>query len=192
MTDIEVGRLIRGLRKKSGLTQQELATKLGITWEMISRYERGRSSAMNKILELAEVLETDVSNLLSENGTVSLKERNREYVVSNFVPLLAIVPTSVENLYEKLLLETTGFMSYLPKSNEKSMHLFVIKLSDDVRLKIEVPNLWLKGHLLCISNPSNLSERDTVVAKVKEIIVLCKYSPGIEVIAKVKQWIVDL
>ena len=53
-----VGNLLAGARLKAGLTQNQLAEKLGIRQNMISDYERGRrtySDAMAK--RLSEVLE---------------------------------------------------------------------------------------------------------------------------------------
>ncbi|WP_216595726.1 DNA-binding transcriptional regulator [Myxosarcina sp. GI1] len=49
-----VGQLIRELRQVSGLTQEELANSLEVSFSSISRWERGKtkpSSAASKLIE---------------------------------------------------------------------------------------------------------------------------------------------
>lgn len=65
MKQKSVGRNIRYYRNKLNLTQQELADKIGLTWEMISRYEHGKSSPMERIDELAKALEISSIDLMS-------------------------------------------------------------------------------------------------------------------------------
>ena len=61
---------IRTIRKSKGLSQEELAIKLNVVRQTISKWEQGLSvpdSAM--LLSLSEVLETSVSVLLGESVT---------------------------------------------------------------------------------------------------------------------------
>lgn len=69
-TDV-IGQNIKQLRHIRGLTQQELADKIGISWEMVSRYERGISSPMNRISTLAKALDVSMQQLLQENNISS-------------------------------------------------------------------------------------------------------------------------
>ena len=58
---------IRDLRKSKGLSQQELAIKLNVVWQTISKWEQGLSIPDSEMLiSLSEVLETPVSKLLGE------------------------------------------------------------------------------------------------------------------------------
>lgn len=52
-----IGERVRYYRRKKGLTQQNLADKVGVTWEMISRYERGETTILGKLEELSSALE---------------------------------------------------------------------------------------------------------------------------------------
>ena len=62
----KVGRQIAALRKQKGLTQNELGTRLGISFQAVSRWERGETLPDTGILLLlAEVLETTVDCILS-------------------------------------------------------------------------------------------------------------------------------
>ena len=59
---------IRALRKSKGLSQQELAIKLNVVRQTISKWEQGLSVPDSEMLiSLSEVLETPVSKLLGEN-----------------------------------------------------------------------------------------------------------------------------
>lgn len=58
---------IRALRKSKGLSQQELAIKLNVVRQTISKWEQGLSVPdSEKLISLSEVLETPVSKLLGE------------------------------------------------------------------------------------------------------------------------------
>jgi putative transcriptional regulator len=52
----DIPRLVRELRKRTGLTQEKFAAKLGVTFPTINRWENGRAKpsplAMQKIEEL--------------------------------------------------------------------------------------------------------------------------------------------
>lgn len=59
---------LRELRQKSGLTQEQVAERLGVTRQTISSYESGRTEPGLDILrELAKIYNADVSEILGEN-----------------------------------------------------------------------------------------------------------------------------
>ena len=59
---------IKQLRKAKGLSQEELAVRLGVVRQTISKWEQGLSVPDSDLLiKLAEVLDTRVSILLGEN-----------------------------------------------------------------------------------------------------------------------------
>ena len=58
---------IKAIRKSKGLSQQELAARLNIVRQTVSKWEQGRSVPDSDLLiALSEVLETPVSTLLGE------------------------------------------------------------------------------------------------------------------------------
>ncbi len=64
----KVGEQIAGLRKAKGLTQAELGERLSISYQSVSKWERGESLPDTAILvELADALETTVDFILSGN-----------------------------------------------------------------------------------------------------------------------------
>ena len=61
---------IKLMRKSKGLSQDELAVKLNVVRQTVSKWERGLSVPDSEmLLTLSEILETPVSNLLGENIT---------------------------------------------------------------------------------------------------------------------------
>lgn len=63
---------IKAIRKSKGLSQQELAVKLNVVRQTISKWEQGLSVPDSDLLiALSEALETPVSNLLGETVTES-------------------------------------------------------------------------------------------------------------------------
>ncbi len=70
----KVGKNIVALRKKKGLTQQELGAKLFVTDKAVSKWERGIGLPDISILEkLAEVLDTDIYELLQIENKKNIK-----------------------------------------------------------------------------------------------------------------------
>lgn len=59
---------IKAIRKSKGLSQQELAVKLNVVRQTISKWEQGLSVPdSDMLISISEVLETPVSILLGEN-----------------------------------------------------------------------------------------------------------------------------
>ena len=75
MDTIKTGRYIQHLRKTKGLTQKELAEKLNISFQAVSKWENGDALPDTGILlDLCDILETTADKLLN-GGTVAVKER---------------------------------------------------------------------------------------------------------------------
>lgn len=65
MDNLQTGKLIAELRKKQGLTQQQLADKLNLSNKTISKWESGNGSPdISNLPVLAEALEISVDELL--------------------------------------------------------------------------------------------------------------------------------
>jgi transcriptional regulator with XRE-family HTH domain len=79
---------IRRLRKNAGLSQGELAEKIGTTQKVISDYERGRTSPSNELLPLmAKLFGVTVDDLLdaknlpdNDKRTIHGKKRTAKIV----------------------------------------------------------------------------------------------------------------
>ncbi|MBD3280212.1 helix-turn-helix domain-containing protein [Candidatus Dojkabacteria bacterium] len=62
-----IGLQIRKARLEKGFSQDELGDKIGVTWEMISRYENGRSSPSRHVDKLAKALGKSVGYLYGQD-----------------------------------------------------------------------------------------------------------------------------
>lgn len=56
MNDRKIGIQIKKARAEAQLTQTQLGRKIGVTWEMISRYENGKSSPRKNLEKIAKTL----------------------------------------------------------------------------------------------------------------------------------------
>lgn len=82
-----IGNYIQSLRKKSGLTQKELADKLNISFQAVSKWENGEALPdVMLLLDLANILGTTVDNILSGENIVrkNLKQIRIADVVAGF------------------------------------------------------------------------------------------------------------
>ena len=78
MNQIKIGRFIADCRKKSNLTQLQLAEKLGITDKAISKWERGITMPDSSImLELCDILSINVNELLS-GEKINMENNNQK------------------------------------------------------------------------------------------------------------------
>jgi transcriptional regulator with XRE-family HTH domain len=65
--DVAVGARIRLRRKLLGVTQQELAQALGLTFQQVQKYERGTNRvSASKLYEIARTLQAPVSFFFDE------------------------------------------------------------------------------------------------------------------------------
>lgn len=67
---MDLGKKIRAHRDELGLTQAELADKLGLTYSSVSQWESGRATPRTPILrQLAELFNTTVADLMGEDAS---------------------------------------------------------------------------------------------------------------------------
>ena len=77
----KVGRQIADLRKVKGLTQSQLGERLNISFQAVSKWERGETLPdIGILLDLAKVLETTVDHIL--NGGQRMMEYTRRVSVA--------------------------------------------------------------------------------------------------------------
>ena len=74
MDQEKIGKFIKKLRKDNNLTQDELAKKLGVTYQAVSKWENGKSIPDIAILKtISELFEVNIDELLE--GTVKDKKK---------------------------------------------------------------------------------------------------------------------
>ena len=87
MDSLKIGPYIQNLRKAAGLTQKELAEKLNLSFQAVSKWENGDSLPdTGVLLDLCDILNTTADKLLN-GGSLVAKERRLmrlEDVVTGF------------------------------------------------------------------------------------------------------------
>lgn len=74
----QLGRKIRELRTRAGLTQEQLAARSGITWHYTSAIERGtRGATLETLAAIAEALNVSLSELFVGVGRPLPRELKR-------------------------------------------------------------------------------------------------------------------
>lgn len=99
---MDLGKKIRAHRDELGLTQAELADKLGLTYSSVSQWESGRATPRTPILrQLADLFGTTVADLMGEDATETAISGT-----SRMVPLLGFAhmgePCDEENLADEV------------------------------------------------------------------------------------------
>ena len=88
--DLHVGARIRMRRRSLGLTQQQLAEQLGLTFQQVQKYERGANRvSASKLYEISRALQTPVSYFfegLADRGSTDADEaRGAEQSIRDFL-----------------------------------------------------------------------------------------------------------
>ena len=91
--DIHVGQRVRFKRKMMGLTQSDLAEKVGLTFQQIQKYEKGENRiSASKLFQISQILGTSVSFFFEDysesnsfnNEEVTLDDKKSVELVQSF------------------------------------------------------------------------------------------------------------
>ncbi|WP_297238712.1 helix-turn-helix transcriptional regulator [uncultured Faecalicoccus sp.] len=79
MKNQSFGQMISSLRKEKGMTQLELAEKMGVTDKAVSKWERDLSFPdVNSIPKIAEIFEISIDELMQTKNSTDKKTDNTE------------------------------------------------------------------------------------------------------------------
>ncbi|MBR7117530.1 MAG: helix-turn-helix transcriptional regulator [Clostridia bacterium] len=106
MDKLTMGDRIREIRKKRGMTQEQLAEKIDVTLEYVSQIERGlKMPSMQVFVKLVEVLDVSADYLLRDSvstrnlyGDKQLGARLERLTPKQRVALEALIDTYIEYL----------------------------------------------------------------------------------------------
>ena len=101
---------LKAIRKSKGLSQEELAVKLNVVRQTISKWEQGLSVPdANMLISLSEALDTPVSVLLGE--IVEQTEQNDLKVISEKLEIINLQLALSRNAKRKKLLVCFGLFT---------------------------------------------------------------------------------
>ena len=98
MDQEKIGKMIKNLRVKSHLTQQEFATKYGVTYQAVSKWENGKNIPDILVLkEISKDYQIPLEDFLEakENGITPRKESKKDKGKKYKILLLIIVKNQI-------------------------------------------------------------------------------------------------
>ena len=142
MDILKIGRYIQNLRKAAGMTQKELAEKLNISFQAVSKWETGESLPdTGVLLDLCDILNTTADKLLNGGSLAAVERRlmRLEDVVTGFQYL--------EDIGKLFGEDCTFFTGMIEGINEK-MHMDVLTcLKDPMTREVMYAEVLIQGIL---------------------------------------------
>ena len=168
MDHIKIGAFIRRLRKEKGMTQNDLAERLNLSFQTISKWENADGLPDSSILlDLANTLDTTV-DLILNGGNVMIADRKLisvENVIKGF--------ESLENVGKYFGEDSTFFTGMVEGINKKMNIDLLPYLADPMTRDVMITEVLvqhiMKGGLV------NLKEAKILIKNEKMIKVLEEY-----------------
>lgn len=100
MNQEKIGMIIKDKRIKNHLTQAELADRLGVTYQAVSKWENGKNIPDIAILtEISKMFDLDINELLGTNSISKKKKHIKIYIL--IIILLIIILGMIFILFRK-------------------------------------------------------------------------------------------
>jgi transcriptional regulator with XRE-family HTH domain len=79
--DAAVGERLKALRQAAGLTQEDLATRVGVSYQMVQKIEKGASRiSAGRLQQFAAIIGCTGSDILGEGAGTGIPEMHREHL----------------------------------------------------------------------------------------------------------------
>ena len=134
-----LGERIANLRKKAGLTQEELAEKLGISPQAVSKWENDISCPdIMSIPNIAKILGVSTDTLLSGEAVAPVSYVPAEQRKKIDDMLLRLVLTASENDGENIKVKINLPMGIVKSALETNMMSSLINIGDADKIKVDM------------------------------------------------------
>ena len=164
---LDIGKMIKELRVKKELSQEELASLLSVNRATIANYESGRRTlTIDKLEEILEALNTNLTDFFNSNNLETKKIKSEE---QKRIPILSDVSAG----YGKEALEEATHWIKLPSVIAKNADFGTFVSGDSMEPKIN------DGNLLLVQNIPQLDSGEIGIFLLNEK-VYCKrfhYNP---------------
>ncbi|WOH63882.1 helix-turn-helix transcriptional regulator [Bradyrhizobium sp. BWA-3-5] len=122
--DVKIGERIRGQRKRIGLSQKELASRLDIVFQQLQKHENGTSRVpASRLYEIARALNTPISHFFD------VDERESPRKAAPFSEVYAMLGAQKGKLAKQVLELVTAFMKIKDEEARADIVSLVAKLS---------------------------------------------------------------
>ena len=87
--DIRLGRKVKLMRQMRRVSQDALAKSLGITFQQIQKYERGKNRiAVSRLVEIARVLRVDINKFFEDSEFQQQSTSFEEIDFAHYIEIL--------------------------------------------------------------------------------------------------------
>lgn len=164
MDNKKIGNFIRNLRKEVGLTQKELAEKIGVTDRAISKWERGLGCPDISLLEdVAKELNVSILELLKGEHIVNKDELKEKDLIESMTLSKNIIINKFKKYFNIFTILIVSFICLIIAfQNLKNMYFVIRKYDMDdyyVDNSVKLENLYNKYELI-LSNQGKYSDED--------------------------------
>ena len=168
MDTLKIGRYIQHLRKAAGMTQKELAERLNVSFQAVSKWENGDTLPDTGILlDLCDILDTTADKLLN-GGVFAACERRlmrTEDVVNGF--------QCMENIGKVFGENSTFFTGMVEGINEKMNIDLLAYLKDPMSREVLYAEVLIQGILS--GRTVDMDEIETIFQNKKMIETIRRY-----------------
>lgn len=93
MDQEKIGNLIKNIRIEHNLTQKELADKLGVTFQAVSKWERGQNIPdIQQLKAICDLYNLDIKEFVDGNKSITKKDNKIKYIIGGLlIVILAVV-----------------------------------------------------------------------------------------------------
>lgn len=122
--DARIGERIRNQRKRSGLSQKELASRLDIVFQQLQKHENGTSRVpASRLLEIAQALNTPIAHFYEPD------ERESSQRTSPVSDISALMGVQKGKLAKQVLELVTAFIKIRDQGARADIVSLAVKLS---------------------------------------------------------------
>lgn len=206
MNQDKIGKLIRELRVKNGFTQQELADKLGVTYQAVSKWENGKNIPDISLLkDISNLFNIDINYLLDGRD---VKKKNNYYwliipVVLLVVGCILFFNRSDDFMFKNITTTCDSFKisgSIAHNSSKSSIYISQVEYcgGDDKNIYNEITSTLIKKvdnieNILEVSSANNVTLEDYLKSlsfRVNSNNISCSDNLYIRIEAKINESIV--
>ena len=136
------------LRKKAGLSQEELGNKMNISRQTVSKWESGKSTPeMSKLVELSELFDTSIDELVKGIETSKEGAKNKRKINIKLMLILWIIFCVLLGLFVYRYLSVRNIVNeYYKHMEQAKQNGGMVKIMKTVDSEFEPDNAYINHY----------------------------------------------